>query len=84
MGLVCMWSDMMRGNISRHGKKECYVAWHDKFSDIACIKNVVRTQGLIEKHNESLKDYVGEKNQRLDVVIQQMYSYKISAQRMNE
>ena len=64
MGLFCMWSDMIRGNIS----------------DRECIYDVVRTQGLIEKHNESLKDYVGEKNQRLNVITQQMYSYKISLQ----
>ena len=49
------------------------------------ITEITRTQGLIEKHNDSLKNiYLNKKHGRLDEVLPEIYSLHISLQRQFE
>ena len=74
MGLACMWSSMMRGNLGRHGKNNFYKKWEKKYGRLPAVKEDVRTQGLIEKHNDSVKNvYLDKKNDRLDAIIRKLY-----------
>ena len=85
MGLSCLWSNLMRGNLGRHGNNIAYKDWEAKYASLPCITNVTRTQGLIEKHNDSLKHvYLNKKNARLDVVVQNLYGVHFSIKRQFE
>ena len=70
LGLSCLWTNMMVGDLGRHGETKPYADWRQKFGEIDCIVRPTRTQGLVEKHHDSLKNvFLEQKNCRLDVVI---------------
>ena len=85
LGLACLRTDMMRGDLGRHGVTEEYEEWSKTYESMSCITTETRTQGLIEKHNASLKNvYLEKKNDRLDSVIQSLYAVHISLKRQYE
>ena len=53
--LAPLWCNMLLGNIGRHGKGEVYTNWSLKYSKKQCVTNITKTQGIIEKHNNSVK-----------------------------
>ena len=55
------------------------------YASLPCITTETRTQGLIEKHNDSLKNvYLKKQNDRLDSVIQSLYAVHMSLKRQYE
>ena len=85
LGLVCLWSDMMRDDLGRHGVTKVYDEWSKTYSSLPCITTETRTQGLIEKHNDSQKNvYLRKKSDRLDSVIQSLYAVHMSLKRQYE
>ena len=73
---------MMRGNLGRHDKSNVYKDWQNKYAALPCISDITRTQGLIEKHNDSLKHiYLNKNNECLDAVIPSLFVAHVSLKR---
>ena len=73
-------NNMLLGNIGRHGKGQVYTNWSLKYSKKQCVTNITKIQGIIEKHNDSLKHiYL---NKKMIVLIQWfLYLSKLLLQR---
>ena len=75
----------MLGDLGRHGNSNIYQAWSEKFEKFPCVTHVTKTQAIIEKHNDSLKNiYLKRKNGRLDEVVDDLSLAKISLHRQYE
>ena len=61
---------MLLGDISRHGKGEEYTKWKKQYSKRSCIRHPLKTEGIIEKHHNNMKNaFIGKKNDRLDTLM---------------
>ena len=77
LGLAPLWINALLGDIGRHGQSEHYQSWTEKFRERQCILNCTKTQGIIEKHHQSIKQiFLDQKNGRVDQVIRQLYMAK--------
>ena len=77
IGLAPLWTNLLLGDIGRHGTSIIYRNWSAKYDKQQCIINATKTQGFIEKHHLSLKHiFLDEKNARIDLVIPQLYRSK--------
>ena len=77
IGMASLWSSLLLGDISRHGSTASYLKWSQNYAHLPCIIKETRTQGIIERHNKSLKRiYLTQKNDRLDDVIQNLFTVK--------
>ena len=69
-GLAPLWTNLLLGDIGRHGTSIIYRNWSAKYDKQQCIINATKTKGFIEKHHRSLKHiFLDEKNARIDLVI---------------
>ena len=67
------------GDQGRHGDFEVHEQWTNKFSQLDCVKNPPKTQGIIEFHQKSVKHIaMNSKRERLDDVIRSLYVSKTS------
>ena len=77
IGLAPLRTNLLLGDIGRHGTSIIYRNWTAKYDKQQCIINATKTQGFIEKHHQSLKHiFLDEKNARIDLVIPQLYRSK--------
>ena len=80
--MACFWSNMLLGDISRHGNGEVYTTWRDKFGDAPCVKNPIKTQAIIENRHKNLKHaHLKRKDGRLDEVAKELYTAKVGLHR---
>ena len=85
IGLAPLWTNLLLGDIGRHGTSIIYRNWSAKYDKQQCIISATKTQGFIEKHHQSLKHiFLDEKNARIDLVIPQLYRSKKVLHNHNE
>ena len=84
-GLLPLWTSLHLGDQGRHGDTEVYEQWSNKFSQLDCVKDPPKTQGIIEFHQKSVKHIaMNSKRDRLDEVIRSLYISKKSKLRQLE
>lgn len=81
-GILPLWTSLHLGDQGRHGTAEPYSDWSQKYSQLACVINPPKTQGLVEFHHKSVKHIsLNSKRDRIDKVISNLYIAKRSKHR---
>ena len=82
-GLASLWSNIHLGCQSKHSREQSYLEWSKTFGNCDCVTNLPRTQGIIELHQKITKHItLSTKKQRVDSVIADLKSKKISSHRL--
>ena len=62
IALAPMWSNLLLGDIGRHGTSDVYKTWSKRNNQMQCVINPTKTQGFVEKQRSSEKCvYVAKK-----------------------
>lgn len=78
-GILPLWTRFHLGDQGRHGKTTPYTQWSKIFSDLDCIVNPPKTQGIVEFHHKSVKHVsLNSKRDRIDNVISNLFISKKS------
>ena len=82
-GLTSLWSNIHLGCQSQQSREQSYLEWSKTFGNCDCVTNLPRTQGIIELHQKITKHItLSTKKQRVDSVIADLKSKKISSHRL--
>ena len=60
-GVTPIFTNILLGDISRHGNTAMYTKWKRSCRWKPCIRNPIKTQGIIEKHHDNVKNVFADK-----------------------